>query len=221
MTTSKFQNKYRIPSARAVWHDYNGGEYFITICTKNRECYFGKIKQGEIVLSEIGKYAVNNLEHINHHYPYCEIPLFVVMPNHIHAIVVIDKKTNGNNETNVEETMSSSSLQIPSTKTNEHWKNVSVNKKMQSISLRRGKLSTAMGGFKRAITSFSKEKNIDFYWQTRFHDYIIRDQQEMNNFAIYIENNPTTWENDTLYSVSKICKNSHKQTQPHTCVNIE
>ncbi len=39
----KFQNKYRIPSARANWHDYNGGIYFITICTKNREHYFGEI----------------------------------------------------------------------------------------------------------------------------------------------------------------------------------
>ena len=39
----KFQNRFRIPSARAIWHDYNGGIYFVTICTKNREHYFGEI----------------------------------------------------------------------------------------------------------------------------------------------------------------------------------
>ncbi len=39
----KFQNRFRITSARAYWHDYNGGIYFITICTKNREHYFGEI----------------------------------------------------------------------------------------------------------------------------------------------------------------------------------
>ena len=39
----KFQNRFRIPSARANWHDYNGGIYFVTICTKNREHYFGEI----------------------------------------------------------------------------------------------------------------------------------------------------------------------------------
>ena len=39
----KYQNKYRVPSARANWHDYNGGVYFVTICTKNREHYFGEI----------------------------------------------------------------------------------------------------------------------------------------------------------------------------------
>lgn len=52
-----FLNKYRIPSARAEWHDYNGGVYFITICTQNRVCYFGEIKNGEMRLSDIGEYA--------------------------------------------------------------------------------------------------------------------------------------------------------------------
>lgn len=41
--TEKFQNKYRVPSARAPWHGYNGGVYFVTICTQNREHYFGEI----------------------------------------------------------------------------------------------------------------------------------------------------------------------------------
>jgi putative transposase len=44
MDAIKFQNKYRIPSARAEWHDYNGGVYFITICTAGREHYFGRIE---------------------------------------------------------------------------------------------------------------------------------------------------------------------------------
>ena len=43
MSDEKFQNKYRIPSARAAWHDYGGGAYFVTICTKNREHSFGEI----------------------------------------------------------------------------------------------------------------------------------------------------------------------------------
>ena len=89
MKTDKYQNKYRIPSARAQWHDYNGGEYFVTICTEHRKHYFGEIRNDEMILSDIGKYAVENLEQITEHYPYCEIPLFVVMPNHIHAIVIV------------------------------------------------------------------------------------------------------------------------------------
>jgi len=188
MKTNKFQNKYRIPSARAKWHDYNDGEYFITICTGCREHYFGEIRNGVMILNVLGKYTVDNLERINQHYPYCVVPLFVVMPNHIHAIVVIVEKPNGTNVSNVK-TMCTSSLQ-----------NKLVDEKMQSVSVRRGKLSTAMGGFKRAITRFSNENKIDFAWQTRFHDHIIRSQDEMNRIALYIENNVTTWENDKFYT---------------------
>ena len=57
----KYQNKYRIPSARANWHDYNGGVYFVTICTKNRKHYFGEIVANAttqiIQLSEIGHFT--------------------------------------------------------------------------------------------------------------------------------------------------------------------
>jgi len=90
MSNEKFQNKYRIKSARAAWHDYGGGAYFITICAKNHEHYFGEIENGVVKLSEIGTNVIGNLQNINYHYPYAEIPLFVVMPNHVHAIVLID-----------------------------------------------------------------------------------------------------------------------------------
>ena len=61
MSDDKFQHKYRIESARASWHDYDGGSYFITICTKDREHYFGEIVDGGMVLSDIGKYAALSL----------------------------------------------------------------------------------------------------------------------------------------------------------------
>ena len=57
MLDEMFMNKYRIASARAQWHDYNGGEYFVTICTHGREHYFGEISDGQMNLSEIGNYA--------------------------------------------------------------------------------------------------------------------------------------------------------------------
>ena len=89
MSDDRFQNKYRIESARASWHDYDGGSYFITICTKNRERFFGEIVDGEMVLSDIGKYTQKCIEEITQHNPYAEIPQFVIMPNHVHLIVII------------------------------------------------------------------------------------------------------------------------------------
>ena len=89
MSDDRWQNKYRIESARAIWHDYDGGIYFITICTKYREHSFGEIRDGEMVLSEIGGYAAEQFQNVSTHYPYAEIPLFTIMPNHVHAIVVV------------------------------------------------------------------------------------------------------------------------------------
>ena len=80
--------------------------------------------------------------------------------------------------------------------TNRRLKNAIPNEKMQSISHKRGRLSTSMGGLKRAITCFANAHHIEFCWQTRFHDHIIRSKAEMNKIATYIENNVSTWEKD-------------------------
>ncbi|MDR3220300.1 MAG: restriction endonuclease subunit S, partial [Dysgonamonadaceae bacterium] len=92
MTTEKFQNKYRIPSARAQWWDYGqNGAYFVTICTAHRECYFGDVVNGEMLLSEIGKIANNHWLEISTHFPFVTLTEYVIMPNHVHGIIVIDK----------------------------------------------------------------------------------------------------------------------------------
>ena len=54
------------------------------------EHFFGKISDGEMKYSEIGLFAVEQIANITSHYPYAEIPLYVVMPNHVHLIVFID-----------------------------------------------------------------------------------------------------------------------------------
>ena len=91
----KFQGKYRITTIRASWHDYRCGAYFVTICTKDREHYFGEIKNDEkgnhvMNLSQIGKIADECWLAIPQHFPHVQIPLWVVMPDHIHGIVIID-----------------------------------------------------------------------------------------------------------------------------------
>lgn len=94
----KFHNKYRIPSARLVGYDYaQNGAYFITICTKNRNHYFGKIEDGNIKLSDIGEIVKYEWEKTPELRPDMNITLdqFVVMPNHFHGIVII-----GNNDYN-------------------------------------------------------------------------------------------------------------------------
>ena len=86
---NKFQNKYRIPTARAQWHGYDGGIYFVTICTAERLHLFGEITDSQMLLSDVGRIAYDNFANVTVHYSYAEIPLFTIMPNHIHAIVMV------------------------------------------------------------------------------------------------------------------------------------
>ncbi|MDP2889248.1 MAG: hypothetical protein Q8P34_09845 [Bacteroidota bacterium] len=94
--SDKFQNKYRIPSARLQNWDYGwNAAYFITICTQNRECYFGKIVDDQMILSEIGTIVQQYWNAIPTHFPFVELGEFVVMPNHIHGIIIINKPDDG------------------------------------------------------------------------------------------------------------------------------
>ncbi|MDO5523807.1 MAG: hypothetical protein Q4G48_07170 [Bacteroidia bacterium] len=176
--SDKFQNKYRIPSSRAVFHDYNGGAYFVTVCTAGMECFFGKIWDDKMKYTEIGKYAVEQIENIASHYPYAEIPLFAVMPNHIHLIVFIDDI-------------------VPHHRRKDVARNVStLGEPMSAISPKAGTLSVVIRGFKSAVTRYANQNNISFAWQSRYHDRIIRDRHEMNRIAEYIENNVINWATD-------------------------
>ena len=86
-----YKGKYRIESTRLKNWDYSrNGNYFITICTLNREHFFGEVINGRMVLSEVGRFAEMFWSEIPEHFPYSSLDAFVIMPNHIHGIVVID-----------------------------------------------------------------------------------------------------------------------------------
>ncbi|MDP2885877.1 MAG: hypothetical protein Q8P51_12750, partial [Ignavibacteria bacterium] len=75
---------------RLVGHDYSQpGEYFVTMCTKDREDLFGEITGGEMKLNEVGEIAVKCWKEIPRHYPSIKLDEFVVMPNHVHGIIVV------------------------------------------------------------------------------------------------------------------------------------
>ncbi len=113
--SDKFNNKYRISSARLQTWDYSSkGSYFITICTKNREHFFGEIIDSKMQLNETGKLAENYWKEIPVHFSFIELGNFVVMPNHVHGILIIHKnatENDGNIHALVVETRLIASLQ--------------------------------------------------------------------------------------------------------------
>lgn len=87
-----YQDKYRIPSTRAPYWNYGwNAAYFVTICTQNRTCWFGEVQDDEMVLSDIGQMAHQCWLDIPQHFPFVKLDSFIVMPNHVHGIIIIDK----------------------------------------------------------------------------------------------------------------------------------
>lgn len=186
---------YNLPqrkSPRATWHDYNGGRYFVTFCTKNHELYFGDVVDGRLELSEIGEWAVKQIEQtaiIRQND--VEIPMFVVMPNHVHLIVVYNRVVPCRDASNASASIVSTILN----KTNEtDARGASLRFGPQS-----GNLASVVRGIKSAVTKYANEHDIPFAWQSRYHDHIIRNQLEMNRIADYVQNNPMKWEMDRFY----------------------
>ena len=190
--TDKFHNKYRIPSARLQNWDYRwAGAYFITICTQNREHYFGEIENGEMQLSPIGAIADVLWHEIKNHTQNIELGAFVVMPNHIHGILILNGNVgNIGNDDNVE-TLHATSLRSTQQSTTDEF--------MASISPKSDSVSTIIRSYKSAVTKHTHRLGFDFAWQTRFHDHIIRDNISFENIQTYINENPIKWVDDKFY----------------------
>ena len=206
MDTQKYKNKYRIASARLQNWNYGwNAAYFVTICTKGRLCYFGNIVETqnfaslpEIQLSEIGRLAYDCWFQIPEHFPFVKLGGFIVMPNHVHGIVIIDKVDDGrgfhdsfagNIETQniVEETQNIASLPRGRRKPVNQFGPQSQN------------LASIIRGFKIGVTKNARQIKSDFAWQPRFHDHIIRNDASFERISNYIKNNVILWEKDTFH----------------------
>ena len=202
MSRNLFQNRFLIPSARANWHGYSGGEYFVTICTQNREHFFGEISnceknEPEMVLTQVGQFVEEQLQNVTRHYPYAEIPLWVVMPNHVHAIVVIGDANcrDAIHRVFAPQNVGDAINRVSTDETNDVG-GVTGNRNP----MLKNCLGAVVRGLKARVTKFAKDNNIPFAWQTRFYDHIVRNQPEMNHIAEYIENNVAKWNLDKFYN---------------------
>ena len=202
----KFKNKYRISSARLQSWDYGAnGAYFITICTKNREHFFAEIANNEMQLNELGQLAEKYWIEIPNHFPFIELGNFVVMPNHIHGILIIDNDPNDNvvngnvaNDNvandNVETRLIASlpPTEIPPTNKTGGFAGNKNPMFHQNI-------SRIIRWYKGRCSFEFRKIHADFAWQSRFHDHIIRDAQTFETIQNYIAHNPANWNNDKFY----------------------
>ena len=226
--TDLFKNKHRIPSARLQTYNYaSQGMYFVTICTKFMQHYFGKIitdpqtKTAKLEPTQIGKIAESEWYKSLEMRPDMNLDIgeFIVMPNHIHGIIIIGKnefnlggnigELNGNSEShcNMESNANSQSHRnmesnSPSHRGRDAMHRVSTQSasgtppSQNAFAPQSKNLASIMRGYKSAVTTYARKNNIKFEWHIRYHDHIIRNEKEYLSISNYIKNNPYKWLED-------------------------
>lgn len=232
--SDKFQNKYRIQSSRLRNWDYrSNAAYFVTICTCHWECFFGTIENDEMVLSEIGIHANQCWMDIPNHFSFVSLGEFVVMPNHVHGIIIINKYDKKSSDSNIHygnaiptdsgiQNAKLSPISVDSQDAIVETPNLGVSttaslhrdaysdktappicKRRQTLNASQkwnpGSLGVIINLYKRAITVRARHSAILFSWQTRYHDHIIRNDNEFNRISNYIRNNPRNWRDDKFF----------------------
>ncbi len=184
-------NQMRRNSYRLEDYDYSQeGCYFVTICAQARQCLFGEIIQGEMVLSEAGKMAARWWNETENKFPHLVLDEFVLMPNHIHSIVAIvgaDLCVRPQREERLSDEYPLGELQRqeknhqgghtgpPLQEIIQWFKTMTTNEYINEVKSGRFPL------FKKRI------------WQRSFYDHVICNDDDLNSIREYIRNNPLQW----------------------------
>lgn len=181
---SKYRNKYRYNSLRYAGRDYSRrGKYFVTICTSGTKEWFGNVINGKMNLSEIGMIASQMWYEIPVHFPFIGLDAFVVMPNHIHGIIVINRSV----KTPIVGALHATPLPP-------HDAAHSVDNTMSSISPKSGSLSAVVRSYKSAVTKHAHKSDSNFSWQPGYYDTIICTTGQLSRIRKYISDNAQNWD---------------------------
>jgi len=188
-------------STRLKGYDYSQtGLYFITICTRDRKCFLGKIIYGTMILNAVGNIAFNYLMEIPKHYPGVKIDEYIIMPNHLHFILNLGRRRDitcdvpaicGTPYHHRRDTTCRfpTTCRVPTDiRTNQFSKPIS------------GSVSVIIQQYKSSVKRWANKNNRKYFqWQSRFYDHIIRNDQSFRIICNYIINNPAKWMDDDFF----------------------
>ena len=158
-------------NTRLKYYDYtNYGYYFITICTKNQSCCFGKITSDKMQLSNYGKIAYNEMIDLKNHYHNIKIDKFVIMPNHIHSIIIVGSELEQSDVTTNSIVTAGAASGAPT-------------------------VGNVVRGYKSGVS-----RKCGFpIWQRGYYEHIIRNEKDYQETYRYIEVNPAKWCDDKYH----------------------
>ena len=184
----KFADRFKTKSSRLKNFDYSTpGFYFITICTLNKNNFFGKIINYQMELSKVGTITDQCIINIPNHFLKIALDKYVVMPNHVHILFRVE------------------TLDLASLQTNSKIKVINYSHKnhpnfYSRLSQKSNQLiPKVIQQLKSSVKRKCNQQNLFFAWQPRYYDHIINNEQEFFKIKNYIINNPINWQKDKFY----------------------
>jgi len=168
-----------LPSRRSIRYpgfDYrHPGAYFVTICTYQRRGLFGCVRDGIMQHTPCGRAAQECWQAIPEHFPQVTLDYFVVMPNHIHGILLLNCNGRG-------------TACCAPTQPGGRFGEVNA-----------GSLAVVIRSYKSAVTSQTRRLARDarlIVWQRNYYEHILRHERELAEVRTYIDRNPLQWQFD-------------------------
>jgi putative transposase len=181
-------DEHRRRSIRLKGHDYSQpGAYFVTICTRDRECLFGHVVNGEMRLNEAGEIARRCWQDIPDHFPLIELDAFVLMPNHVQGIIVIHESCKGE-----------ASEPLGSLNTRMGVADASPLRQRPN-GTQSGSLSAIVQNFKsvstRKMNAACRAPGTPV-WLRNYYEHVVRNDDDLQAIRKYILGNPARWDED-------------------------
>jgi REP element-mobilizing transposase RayT len=188
-------------SIRLPGYDYSrSGAYFITIVTQGREFLFGEIQNGEMRLTQSGQIVQRAWHDLPNHYPHVSLGAFCIMPNHVHAIILLNDDFRGGSVGDYTRRGGSiGHAPVPDVPLPGNAPLPEDSQTRPYNGINRHPLSEIIRAFKsfsaRRINILRKTPGVSV-WQRNFYEHIIRNNEDYNRIQFYIESNPLHWLED-------------------------
>ncbi len=184
--------KKRRRSIRLRDYDYSRpGAYFVTACVENRECLFGEVAAGEMRLNDAGRMVVEEWMALSTRFPFVMLDVFVVMPNHLHGIIVITTPDVG-------------AGLVPAPGDAGWAGDEATTRAGATTRVAPTTLGDIVGAFKsrttvlyaRGVKRFGWPRFRGRFWQRNYYEHIIRSETSLQRIREYIIQNPLRWHLD-------------------------
>jgi REP element-mobilizing transposase RayT len=199
----------RRQSLRLRNHDYaQPGAYYVTLCTQRRVCLFGRVVDGQMHTNDLADIITACWFDLPDHYGHVLLDAFVVMPNHIHAVIVLRDYDDGVLDNTMDTTVGAGLRPAPTAINDADSADDDGPSLNNSVPQRH-----ALPEIVRALKTFSstrinqcRRRPCARLWQRGYYDHVVRSERDLERIRLYIQNNPARWTLDKYYAADEMSR---------------